>query len=182
MKNSSYITLKANQGQENALADFLIGGGEIVQATEPRTMVWTALQTAEKDSCIIFDTFVDEAAQAAHFEGKVANALSINASQLVAGGWDDGVIPNIQNSQILGYKVDASAAAPKVAIFIPLTAQAGKEQELADLLTAGAQLVTETEPLTLFWFGLQFSENQFGIIDFFEGQEGIDAHFGGQVA
>lgn len=182
MKNSSYITLNANQGQESALADFLIGGAQVVQATEPGTRVWTALQTAEQDSCIIFDTFVDEVAQAAHFEGQVASALYANARELVAGGWDKGVLPNIQNSQILGYKVDESAQTPKVAIFIPLTAKAGKEAELANLLNAGAQIVADTEPLTLHWFGLRFGDNQFGIIDFFEGQEGIDAHFGGKVA
>ncbi|MFK7800292.1 MAG: putative quinol monooxygenase [Anaerolineae bacterium] len=182
MKKSSYIPLTANTGKENALADFLKGGAAIVHETEPGTRIWTALQTADKKSSIIFDTFTDEAAQGAHFDGLVAKALYENASDLVAGGWDTGVIPNISNSDILGSKVTADPTASKVAIFIPLTAKAGMEVELANLLTAGADIVADTEPLTLYWFGLHFGENKFGIIDFFEGEDGVNAHFGGKVA
>lgn len=182
MKQASYISLKPATGQENALADFLMQGANIVEETEPGTLLWTALQSADTKQCAIFDTFPDKDARDAHFSGQVAAALNENASTLVEGAWDDGVVPNINNAKIVGSKVSDSAGAVKLATWILFKARAGKSQELADLLAVGAAVVRDTEPKTLYWFALQIDESHFGIIDFFADQSGIDAHFAGGAA
>ena len=182
MKQSSFITLQPAVGQENALVDFLKMGAGIVQSTEPETLLWTALQSSDSGHCAIFDTFGSEAGRDAHFAGDVAAALNANAPTLVQGGWDDGVIPNIQNGSIVGSKVSASAADVKIATWIPFTAKPGMAPAVAELLAAGANIVAETEPQTLYWFGIQLDENRFAILDFFADQAGIDAHFAGDVA
>lgn len=43
----------------------------------------------------------------------------------------------------------------KEASYITLNAKSGKENDLADFLIAGADLVTETEPQTLLWAALK---------------------------
>ena len=182
MKLSNFITLHAVKGQENALAAFLNQGAGIVEATEPETLLWTALQSADSSTCVIFDTFADKAGQEAHFAGRVAAALNANASTLVEGGWDNGVLPNVLNGAIVGSKVTAATDDVKLAVWIPLTAKEGKRQALADLLAIGGQVVTETEPKTLYWFGLQIDEQRFGILDFFADASGIEAHFAGDAA
>ena len=182
MKLANYISLNPAAGQENELSEFLRQGARIVQATEPETLLWAALQSSNLSRCAIFDTFPTESARDAHFSGQVAAALMENAPALVQGGWDDGVIPNVRNAIIVGAKATAAANDVKLATWIPLTARAGKEQDLADLLGAGAQIVSNTEPQTLYWFALQMGDRQFGILDFFADQAGIDAHFAGGAA
>lgn len=182
MKLSSYILLQPATGQENALSSFLKQGAQIVQETEPETLLWTALQSPDLSQCAIFDTFPTESARHAHFAGQVAAALNANASTLVQGGWDNGVIPNIHNAKVIGSKVSIGAINVKLATWIPFTAKVGQEQDLADLLAVGAKIVTDTEPQTLYWFALQIDDRHFGIIDFFADQAGIDAHFAGDVA
>ena len=49
-------------------------------------------------------------------------------------------------------------------------------------MSGGAAIVKETEPKTSYWYALQFSNDEFGIIDFFADQSGVDAHFSGKVA
>ena len=68
--------------------------------TEPETYFWVALKT-DKDTYAIFDVFHDKAAQKAHFSGIVASALQENAENLIVGGWEKGVLANVQNFQIL---------------------------------------------------------------------------------
>lgn len=181
-QKTSYITLNANPGKEDRLAEFLKQGADVVKTTEPGTQIWTALQSADAKTCVIYDTFVDEVAQKAHFDGLVAKALYDQSSTLIQGGWETGVIPNINNGTVLSSVVTEKSALANLAIFIPLTAKPGKGAALANLLKIGAQIVADTEPLTLYWFGLQFSETEFGIIDFFATEAGIQAHFEGEVA
>ncbi|MEM7033323.1 MAG: hypothetical protein AAF629_27465 [Chloroflexota bacterium] len=182
MKQSSYIALQPVSGQEKALSTFLKEGAQIVQETEPETLLWTALQSPDLSQCAIFDTFPTEGARDAHFAGQVAAALNANASTLVEGGWDNGVVPNIHNAVIIGSKVSTEAKNVSLATWIPFKARAGKVQDLADLLAVGAKFVADKEPQTLFWFALQIDDNHFGIIDFFADQAGIDAHFAGDAA
>ncbi len=182
MNLSSYIPLQPAAGQENELSAFLKQGAQLVQATEPETLLWTALQSSDLSQCAIFDTFPTESARDAHFAGQVAAALNANASTLVQGGWENGVIPNIHNAKIVGSKVGSGSEDVKVAMWIPFTAIKGKENELAELLAIGAEIVANTEPQTHYWFALQIDDRHFGIIDFFEGQAGIDAHFAGGAA
>lgn len=68
-----------------------------------------------------------------------------------------------------------------VALFVRLEARPGKEQEVAEFLRAGLQLV-EQEPATTAWFGIRFGPSTFGIFDAFPDETGRQAHLSGKVA
>ena len=180
-QEATYIIVKANPGKETELANFLIGGAALVKETEPNTLLWSALQL-DDTTFAIFDTYPDPAGRDAHFGGKVAAALSQKAPELIQGGWEEGVLSNVANPKILGAKVAPTLPELQKAMFIRLTAAPGKETELANFLTSGVAMIEANEPETLYWYALQIDENTFGIFDFFAGQSGIDAHFGGKVA
>ncbi len=180
MKEANVITLKPVSGKEIDLSKFLTAGADLVAQTEPKTLLWAALR--DEKEMVIFDTFADNSGREAHFAGKVAAALNENAESLVFGGWDDGVIPNIKNAKILSGKSSNDASDMKVAVFIPVKAKEGQSKTLANFLSSAAEIVEETEPKTRYWFALQFSENEFGIIDYFADESGIEAHFAGKVA
>jgi quinol monooxygenase YgiN len=94
------ITLKAQPGKAHALSELLESAAQIVKETEPGTLFWYSTQI-EEDTFTINDGFNDEASMKAHFDGKVAAALKEKSSELVVGGWDKGVLPNIQQSKVL---------------------------------------------------------------------------------
>lgn len=94
------IDIKANPGKEEALAGFLSGAAEKVQATEPGTLLWYAIRI-DASRFAIFDVFANEDAKSAHFAGKVAAALKAGSDELVFGGWDQGVVNNIRSYQVL---------------------------------------------------------------------------------
>lgn len=68
-----------------------------------------------------------------------------------------------------------------VALFVRLEARPGKEQEVAEFLRTGLQLV-EQEPATTAWFGIRFGPSTFGIFDAFPDETGRQAHLSGKVA
>jgi quinol monooxygenase YgiN len=68
-----------------------------------------------------------------------------------------------------------------VALFVRLEARPGKEQEVAEFLRSGLQLV-EQEPATTAWFGIRFGPSTFGIFDAFPDETGRQAHLSGKVA
>ena len=177
---ASVITISANANMAENLNDFLKEGSKIVKQTEENTVLWTALRSEE--NFVIFDTFENEKAMEEHFNGKVAALLNENAKDLVKDGWDEGVVKNINNSQILASKTSGDISKAKIATIISLTSLENKEEQLADFLSAGASLVEQNEEGTLHWYALRFSDNSFAIVDFFENQEGVDAHFNGKVA
>lgn len=177
---ASYIAMPAAEGQTEAFAEFLAGAAPIVKETEPGTVLWFALKA--EDTLAIFDIFVDAEARNAHFSGAVAATLNENADTLVADGWDDGVVANINNSDVLSVKAPVDLYSATTATYIKLEAAPGKGQELATLLTAAGPIVAETEPNTLFWAALQIDENNFAIFDIFADNSGREAHFAGQVA
>ncbi|SEQ87237.1 hypothetical protein SAMN05428995_11312 [Loktanella sp. DSM 29012] len=177
---ASYIAMPAAEGQTEAFATFLAGAAPIVAETEPGTVLWFALQA--DDALAIFDIFADEEARDAHFSGAVAAALNQNAGTLVEGGWDEGVVANINNSDVLSAKAPVDLSTATTATYIKLEAAPGKGPELAALLTAAGPIVADTEPKTLFWAGLQIDENNFAIFDIFADNAGREAHFAGQVA
>lgn len=181
-QEATYISLQAKPGKEIDLTNFLISGGKVVQETEPKTLLWFALQLNDKTFGII-DFFPDETGRSLHFEGKVAAALKENAPELVQGGWDEGVLNNVKNSKVLISKI-ASDLPSKIqeATFICLKANPGKESALANFLMAGGVLVEETEPETLCWFALQMDKGTFGIFDLFLDNAGREKHFAGRVA
>lgn len=177
---ASYIAMPAAEGQTGAFAEFLAGAAPIVGETEPGTVLWFALQA--NDTLAIFDIFEDGEARDAHFSGAVAAALNQNAATLVDGGWDDGVVANINNSDVLSVKVPVDLYTATTATYIKLEAAQGKGPELAALLTAAGPIVADTEHKTLFWAALQIDENNFAIFDIFADNTGREAHFAGQVA
>lgn len=180
MKEATIITLEAIEGQETELANFLTAGADLVARTEPLTLLWAALKNNEE--MIIFDTFADNTGREAHFAGQVAAALKENAGNFVTGGWNDGVIPNINNATILSGKTSTNANEMNIAVFIPVTAKEGQAEVVAEFLSKGAATIEATEPQTSYWYALQLSETRFAILDFFADQSGVDAHFAGQVA
>jgi len=177
---ASYIAMPAAEGQTGAFAEFLAGAAPIVGETEPGTVLWFALQA--NDTLAIFDIFEDGEARDAHFSGAVAAALNQNAATLVDGGWDDGVVANINNSDVLSVKAAVDLYTATTATYIKLEAAQGKGPELAALLTAAGPIVADTEHKTLFWAALQIDENNFAIFDIFADNTGREAHFAGQVA
>lgn len=100
---ATYIKLTAAPGQSKALADLLTAAGKIVTDTEPKTLFWVALQLNENNFAI-FDIFAGETGRTAHFAGQVAGLLKEQSSVLVEGGWDAGVVANVNNFDILAIK------------------------------------------------------------------------------
>lgn len=177
---ASYIEMPAAEGQTDAFAAFLAGAAPLVKETEPGTKLWFALQA--NDTLAIFDIFVDEPARAAHFAGAVARALNESAEALVEGGWDAGVVANINNANVLSAKLPVDLYSATTATYINLEATPGQGAELAALLAAAGPIVAETEPKTLFWVALQVDETNFAIFDIFADNSDREAHFAGKVA
>ena len=179
-RTASFIAMPAADGQTNDFAAFLAGAAPLVKETEPGTELWFALQA--EDTLAIFDIFVNEEARNTHFSGAVAAALNAHADTLVDGGWNAGVVANINNSTVLSAKAPVDLYSATTATYIKLTAAPGQAQNLAALLTAAGPIVAETEPKTLFWAALQIDESNFAIFDIFADNSGRQAHFAGQVA
>ena len=97
---ATYIVLNAQAGKEQALEELLTGAASVIEQTEPKTLLWAALKLND-NTFGIFDTFTDESGREAHFAGKVAAALNAQADDLVVGGWENGVLPNIHNFEVI---------------------------------------------------------------------------------
>lgn len=69
----------------------------------------------------------------------------------------------------------------KLALYVPLEARPGKEQEVADFLRSALPLV-EAEPGTVAWFAIQTGPSSFAIFDAFDDEASRDAHLSGKVA
>ncbi len=69
----------------------------------------------------------------------------------------------------------------KFALYVPLKAKPGKEQEVADFLRSALPLV-DAEPGTISWFAIQEGPSAFAIFDTFDDEAGRDAHLSGKVA
>lgn len=69
----------------------------------------------------------------------------------------------------------------KFALYVPLEAKPGKEQEVADFLRSAVPLVND-EPGTISWYAIQEGPSSFAIFDTFDDESGRDAHLNGQVA
>lgn len=67
-------------------------------------------------------------------------------------------------------------------VLISLTPVEKKAEELEALLVKGAELVQETEPKTILWFGFKGDDGEYAIFDCFADKEGKQAHFDGLVA
>lgn len=97
---ATYILLNAQAGKEQALEALLTYAATVIEKTEPKTVLWASLKL-DDNTFAIFDTFTDESGRQAHFAGKVAAALKEQANSLVVGGWEKGVLTNINNFEII---------------------------------------------------------------------------------
>lgn len=69
----------------------------------------------------------------------------------------------------------------KCGLLVRLEAKPGKEQAVADFLTAGLEL-TNRETTTPIWFALKLSPTTFGVFDAFANEEDRQAHLAGNMA
>ncbi|HVK92149.1 MAG TPA: antibiotic biosynthesis monooxygenase [Mycoplana sp.] len=69
----------------------------------------------------------------------------------------------------------------KFALYVPLEAKPGKEQEVGDFLRSALPLV-EAEPGTVAWFAIQTGPSSFAIFDAFPDEASRGAHLSGKVA
>jgi quinol monooxygenase YgiN len=69
----------------------------------------------------------------------------------------------------------------KLALFVRLEAQPGKEAAVADFL-AGALPLANAESGTTAWFALKFGPSTFGVFDAFPDEAGRQAHLTGPIA
>ncbi len=74
--------VEAKPGKENEVLNFLKTALPLAEA-EPETVRWYALQLGPS-TFGIFDTFNTEEGRQAHLDGKIAEALMANASELLA--------------------------------------------------------------------------------------------------
>jgi quinol monooxygenase YgiN len=83
--------VEAKPGKENEVLSFLKNALPMANA-EPDTIRWYALQLGPS-TFGIFDTFETEQGRQAHLDGKIAEALMANASELLA---TDPVIEKVE--------------------------------------------------------------------------------------
>ncbi|MCA9641664.1 MAG: hypothetical protein KC492_13250 [Myxococcales bacterium] len=96
IRKASYITLTAAPGKAAELEAFLAAGRDVVAETEPKTKYWVALKSEDNlGQFAIFDVFESDEGRAEHFRGQVAEALADKADELVARGWEMGVLANV---------------------------------------------------------------------------------------
>jgi quinol monooxygenase YgiN len=69
----------------------------------------------------------------------------------------------------------------KFALYVPLEAKPGKEEEVANFLRSAVPLVN-AEMGTISWFAIQEGPSSFAIFDTFDDEAGRDAHLNGKVA
>jgi quinol monooxygenase YgiN len=69
----------------------------------------------------------------------------------------------------------------KVALYVPLEAKPGKENEVANFLKSALPLVN-AEGGTVTWFAIQNGPSSFAIFDTFDNEAGREAHLNGKVA
>ncbi|KAI5122264.1 hypothetical protein M0805_007128 [Coniferiporia weirii] len=183
MSERLFVPLPTRVGKASDVADFLRAGHALL-AAEPLTLQWYAVRYdasgegagGEKATFAIFDTFAGEEGRGAHVGGKIAEALVANAPTLVEGA------PEINKVEILASKIQRSDSGVTVGLRVLAEAKPGKVDEVRAFLIGALPLVEE-ETLTLQWYAIKFEgSNVFGILDFFEGEEGRQAHLNGKVA
>ncbi len=179
---ATYINMISTPDSKSSFEQFLKEGAQLVRQTEPDTALWFALK--DDTHLSIFDVFFNEKGREQHFAGQVANALKINASHLVQGGWEQGVLHNINNYNLVSssdFNRDKVLTAQE-ASYITFKAKSGKNLELELLLKEGAKLINATEPETYFWIALKTDNDTYAIFDAFQNKAAQKAHFSGKVA
>ncbi|GEM_PF-2740474 len=181
---ATFIPVTANPGKEGAVAELLRGAADLVKKTEPLTLQWLALrEDGTQSRFAIVDFFHEAKGREAHFAGQVAAALKLASGAALVGGWDNGVVAHVENSQVLSYAVsDLRGPKAALAVRIEIKAKTGQEENLADFLAGAGTLVKATEPGTLLWYAIRIAPDTFAIFDVFADADAKAAHFGGKVA
>lgn len=96
-KVALWVRLEAKPGKEADVESFLLNGLSIVQ-DEPSTTTWYAIKMGPT-AFGIFDTFPDDSGRQAHLSGRVAAALTAQASDLLAKP------PSIEKIDVLAAKI-----------------------------------------------------------------------------
>lgn len=91
------VRVTAKPGREDDVQKFLEGALALVE-DEPATTAWFAVRFGPAEFGI-FDAFPDDAGRQAHLQGKVAEALMANASELLADA------PSIELVDVLADKL-----------------------------------------------------------------------------
>ncbi|MDY7543788.1 MULTISPECIES: antibiotic biosynthesis monooxygenase [unclassified Cryobacterium] len=86
LKYGVLALVKAQAGQEQAVADFL-AGAQALAAAEPGTRTWYAFRVND-DTFGIFDTFDTEADRQTHLTGAIPAALAEHGPTLLVGDPD----------------------------------------------------------------------------------------------
>lgn len=183
LNEATYINLKSRGAQEKNLTLLLKAGADRVKSTEPDTEIWFAL-TREGNQFALFNAFNDTAGRAAHLNGQVITALRQNADKLIEGGWENGVIKNIQNANILvsnNYQPDRLNQS-RLASYAVFNVILGKERELDMLLQKVVALVNRVEPNTIFWAALKNDDGSYALVATFTDMDALKAHFSGVAA
>ncbi|WP_238585898.1 putative quinol monooxygenase [Legionella nautarum] len=182
IKKATYIKLLSKPETQLDLEHFLQKGAILVRQTEPNTPLWFALK--EQNNFAIFDVFLNEKGREQHFAGEVAAALKANAAHLVQDGWEQGVLQNVNNFDIIATNNFSmkKVLSAKNAAYILLKAAPGKSQELEQFLKNAAEVINQTEPDTYLWLALKTDSDTFAIFDTFPNHEALKTHFAGKVA
>ena len=69
----------------------------------------------------------------------------------------------------------------KLALYVPLEAKPGKENEVAEFLKSALPMAN-AEPGTVSWFAIQEGPSSFAIFDTFDDEAGREAHLNGKIA
>jgi quinol monooxygenase YgiN len=69
----------------------------------------------------------------------------------------------------------------RFALYVPLEAKPGKENEVAEFLKAALPMAN-AEPGTVSWFAIQEGPSSFAIFDTFDDEAGREAHLNGKIA
>ncbi len=96
VKKGLFVRLEAKSGKEAQVEAFLNSGLDLVN-DEPLTRTWYAVKFGDS-TFGIFDTFDGDEGRDAHLNGRVAEALMANASELLASP------PSIEKLDVLAAK------------------------------------------------------------------------------
>ncbi|MDX2301515.1 MAG: antibiotic biosynthesis monooxygenase [Microscillaceae bacterium] len=90
------VTVKAQAGKEQAVADFLASAVELARQEE-LTLTWYAFQI-DASTFGVFDSFAGDEGRDAHLTGEIAKALMAHAAELLSEA------PKIEKIDILSSK------------------------------------------------------------------------------
>ncbi|MEM7413457.1 MAG: hypothetical protein AAF430_24710 [Myxococcota bacterium] len=101
----TYIPIQVADGQSEAFEELLAIGPSEVANSEPETFYWYALRDENRPGhYAIVDLYADAHGRAKHRAGDVAATLKRNAPALVRGGWEQGVLANVIEYEVIASK------------------------------------------------------------------------------